>query len=277
MSHKLHNPKSHAPAVYIPCWLIQISIKLLSHGAKMTYGRLSQWASSNGTVYRSVPQLAQELGCSERSIEEYLKELRAVVLIGTYHPQAGGVNHYEFYDHPWMHDPIKDQLVYKQDKFTPPHYSVAPPTPECGTPPHPSVDINNKEIKEIKCVGASAAHTQNDSKKSKKEKSEEMAVEDQEVKDKFEKKFFNYDLTIEKLFALCKEHYEQKGLWCTKERFLKWIDIEKFENHKKKITNVSNRDSTRPSVTDFQEYAAGVKGFEFVGEWISKQERLKTK
>ena len=150
MSKKLHNPKSFAPAVYIPCWLIQVSIKLLTNGAKMLYGRLSQWASSDGTVYRSIPQLAEELGCSERSIEEYLRELKEVKLIGIFHPKAGGVNHYEFYNHDWMHEPIKDQLTYKEDKITPPHHSVVPTTSECGTPPHPSVDINIKEIKRNK-------------------------------------------------------------------------------------------------------------------------------
>ncbi len=147
MIKKLHNPKSYAPAVYIPCWLIQVNIKLLSNGAKMLYGRLSQWASSDGTVYRSIPQLSEELGCSERSIEEYLRELKNVKLIGTFHPQAGGINHYEFYDHEWMREPIKEQLTYKEDKFTLPHPSVVPTTSECGTPPHPSVDINIKEIK----------------------------------------------------------------------------------------------------------------------------------
>lgn len=150
---KLHNPKSHAPAVYIPCWLIQVSIKLLSHAAKMTYGRLTQWASENGTVYRSVPQLSQELGCSEGSIEKYLKELKDAGLIGTFHPQAGGVNHFEFYDHPWMHDKIKEQLVYKQEKITPPphlevppHDLTVPPPRSYGTPPPDLTDINIKEI-----------------------------------------------------------------------------------------------------------------------------------
>ena len=147
---KLHNPKSYAPAVYIPCWLIQISIHLLSHGAKLTYGRLSQWSDTLGHAYRSSKQLAEELGTSEKSIERYLKELRDKKLIGTYHPQAGGLNHFEFYDHPWMHDPIKDQLVYKQYKQPPPSDLREPPLGSEGTPPSDPRDINIKEIKEIK-------------------------------------------------------------------------------------------------------------------------------
>lgn len=158
MSKKIHNPKSYAPAVYIPCWLIQVSIKLLSHGAKMTYGRLSQWATSDGTVYRSASQLSQELGCSVRSIEYHLRELKDVELIGTFQPQLGGVNHFEFYDHPWMHEPINDNLVYKQDRFTPavksdgtpPQDLAVPPARFCGTPPQDLADINNKEIERNK-------------------------------------------------------------------------------------------------------------------------------
>jgi len=144
---KRYNPKSNAPAVYIPCWLIQIPISLLSHGAKITYGRLSQWADALGHAYRSSKNLAQELGTSEKSIEKYLKELRDNQLIGTYHPQAGGINHFEFYDHPWMHEPIKEQLVYKNDRYDPPSNRGEPSLQSEGPPPSNRRDINIKEIK----------------------------------------------------------------------------------------------------------------------------------
>ena len=150
MSKILHNPKSHAPAVYIPCWLIQVSIKLLSHGAKLVYGRLSQWCSESGKAHRSATQLSQELGMCVRSIKEYQKELRDVGLIGTYHPQAGGMNHFEFYDHPWMHEPINENLVYKSDKSTPVQNHALPSAESCTTPVQDHARINNKEIKEIK-------------------------------------------------------------------------------------------------------------------------------
>ncbi len=147
MSKRLHNPKSHAPAVYIPCWLIQVPIKLLSHGAKITYGRLSQWANESGIVYRSAKQLSEELGVSYRSIEEYIRELKESDLIGTYRKQAGGLNHFEFYDHPWMHEPINPNLAYKSNDGDPPNDSGVPSAGFRGTPPQNSVDINKKEIK----------------------------------------------------------------------------------------------------------------------------------
>lgn len=143
MTKKIHNPKSFAPAVYIPCWLIQVPIKLLSHAAKMLYGRLSQWANENGTVYRTIGQLSEELGTCRSSIEKHIKELKDMGLIGTYQQQNGGINHYEFYDHEWMHEPIKEQLVYKSDRNDPPYDNTVPPVRSYGTPPYDHTDINN--------------------------------------------------------------------------------------------------------------------------------------
>lgn len=150
MRKKLHNPKSHAPAIYIPCWLSQVSVKLLSHGAKLIYGRLSQWCDETGQAYRSAPQLAEELGMCESSVKKYQKELRDVQLIGTFHPQAGGVNHFEFYDHPWMHEPINENLVYKNDKYDPVYDHTLPSVRSETTPVYDHTPINKKEIKENK-------------------------------------------------------------------------------------------------------------------------------
>ena len=132
---KLHNPKSHAPAVYIPCWLIQVSSTLLSYAAKIVYGRLSQWSTTKCTVHRSLDQLSQEIGMNRRSLERILKELRNVDLIGTYQAEAGGVNHYQFYDHPWMHAPINEHLVYHESYPQAHPAKVVPPRESADTPP----------------------------------------------------------------------------------------------------------------------------------------------
>lgn len=150
---KLHNPKSHAPAVYIPCWLIQVPLQNISHLSKLVYGRLSQWSQNDGTVYRSCPQLAKELGTNKSSIERSLKELRQIGLIGTFQPQAGGLNHFVFYDHEWMYAPITKELTYENcvDNLTDPTSEVtAPHVRSDGTPTSDLTAINIKEIKEIK-------------------------------------------------------------------------------------------------------------------------------
>jgi hypothetical protein len=147
-SKKLHNPKSHAPAVFIPCWLIQVPHKLLSFGAKLLYGRLAQWSNTNGDVFRSAPQLSKELGIGVRTIEKFIKELKNVELIETYHLQAGGQNYFRFFDHEWMHDKLVEEL-------DPPNNRAVPPEQPCGTPPNNRADINIKEIKEIKDISES--------------------------------------------------------------------------------------------------------------------------
>ncbi len=117
-SRKIHNPKSHAPAVYIPCWLIQVPHDELSHLAKMLYGRLAQWSNTKGYVSRSAPELSAEMGCHTRVIERGLKELRDVGLIETYQPQKGGVNSFIFLDHEFMYRPLKECLDY-YEKYSP--------------------------------------------------------------------------------------------------------------------------------------------------------------
>lgn len=158
MSKKLHNPKAYAPAVYIPCWLIQVPSNLLSHQAKLLYGRLAQWANESGKVFRSVPQLSEELGCSKSTIDRTIKELKHTGLIGTFHPSKGGVNHFEFYDHEWMYQPIKEQLSYKSNKsdvtsdLTLPHV-------KCDVTPTSDVTfINIKEIKRNKINNISTSN-----------------------------------------------------------------------------------------------------------------------
>lgn len=155
----LHNPKSNVPALYVPCWLSQVHKKLLTCGAKLVYGRLAQWSTSTGDVFRSVPQLSIEVGLPERNIERHIKELKDVGLIGTYHPQAGGVNHFHFYDHEWMHIPICQELCYQTNEITPPAKNgggvhldpppkmAVPPAKNGGTLPPKMADINKKEIK----------------------------------------------------------------------------------------------------------------------------------
>lgn len=158
MSLEFYNPKSISPSVYIPCWLLQVPTKLLSNNAKIFYGRLAQWCNHTGDVFRSLKQLSFELGTPERTLERHLKELKKVNLIQTFHPQAGGINHYKFLRHEWMDIPINENLIYKNNDpidpqkcgSHPPAKMRAPSRKNAVTPPAKVADINNKEIKEIK-------------------------------------------------------------------------------------------------------------------------------
>lgn len=113
MTRVRYNPKANVPAVYIPTWLIQVPVQKLSHGAKILYGRLSQWSGKTGEVYRSKKDLMEEIGVSLRTLGDLIKELKDVNLIDTVQPIKGGISHYIFYNHEWMNEQIKDQLIYK--------------------------------------------------------------------------------------------------------------------------------------------------------------------
>jgi hypothetical protein len=186
VQRKLHNPKSHAPAVYIPCWLIQVPSSLLSYAAKILYGRLSQWSTTKCTVHRSIWQLSKETGMSPRSVQRIIKELKETGLIGAYQAETGGVNHYLFYDHPWMHEPINEHLVYHESYPQPPTSDLVPPpkldvTPTSDLVPPPTKSGVPK-IEEIKvnnnksfCASAQKKPNSNDNSKSKSAWQEENA------------------------------------------------------------------------------------------------------
>lgn len=127
---KEHHPQNSNNAFHIPNWLSQVPSTLLSFGAKAVYARLSKWSGKNSKAYRSASQLAKELGSSERQIQRYTQELKEVGLIGTYHPQAGGVNHFEFYEHEWMYEKIVDELLYDSKTISTDNHD----TTNCHTP-----------------------------------------------------------------------------------------------------------------------------------------------
>jgi hypothetical protein len=82
------------------------------------------------------------------------------------------------------------------------------------------------------CVGDSeepAAHT--NLKKLKKDKAEEKALNCAEAQELFKSKFEGRTVTINQIFDDCKDHYEQKSLWATKDKFVKWLKREKPENY----------------------------------------------
>lgn len=164
MSTILHNPKSHAPAIYIPCWLSQVPTSELKLSSKVVYGRLAQWASSNGKAHRSASQLSKETGIPARTVESSIKELKEKGLIGSFQVKDGGHNHYEFYHHRWMNEPIVDELCYKSDSVTPPADFAVPPADFAV----PSADFAVHKIKEIKEIKENIKHLSSDKPMTKK-------------------------------------------------------------------------------------------------------------
>jgi predicted transcriptional regulator len=185
---KLYNPKAHAPSAYMPAWLIQIPDSKLSLGGKMVYGRLAQWSNNQGVVYRSSNQLCHELGMSKSPVDRYLKELRNVGLIGTYQAEKGGVNHFEFYDHEWMHEPIHPNLCYAE---TIPEQVIDPMSKQ--TIPH--TDIDNTPLSK------QTNHKYNKIRINKKEKKASPTEIPDIGNEPIKQKTSSEHLDIEKLFA----------------------------------------------------------------------------
>lgn len=73
------NPYRLFHGVFIPNSLLKY--KGISHGAKLCYGRLSQYAGENGYAYPSYKTLANELGMSKRTAIRYCIELEQEGLI----------------------------------------------------------------------------------------------------------------------------------------------------------------------------------------------------
>jgi hypothetical protein len=280
MSHTLYNPKATAPAVYIPAWLSQVPSKLLPPSCKMIYGRLAQWASSEGKAHRSAPQLSQELGIPVRTVENCINILKNKSLLGSCQHEDGGVNHYEFYDHPWMHEPINKNLCYKSDNFTPPAKIAVPPA-KIAVPPakiavHKIKEIKGNKKKSVGKVETDVSSTHTNVSSLKKEKAEQIALQDEAVLKLFREKFSGYSVTIEELFAACQEHYEQKNLWATKDKFMKWVKSEKIENYYKTGSNVAKLpeyENKIPTQEDFDNYKHCVQGYDWVAVWLQKQKK----
>lgn len=153
MASKLHNPKSYMPAAYIPAWLLQVSSEHLSLSAKILYGRLAQWSTTDSVVHRSTRQLAAEMGVHQRVVKRFLEELRKVKLIETYQKDLGGHNCYRFLDHEWIHAPLLDVFNYgkvaipRDENVTTPVTKTSLPRDENVTPKVKEIKLNKKSFK----------------------------------------------------------------------------------------------------------------------------------
>lgn len=85
---------------FIPNWLMQR--QEISHGAKLCYGRLCQYAGQKGYCFPSQETISEELGISYRQTQRYIKELIRVGLIVIEKYGTHNNNQYRFIQHEWM-------------------------------------------------------------------------------------------------------------------------------------------------------------------------------
>ena len=101
------NPHRKFVGIFIPNCLVES--KIISAGAKITYGRLAQYAGRDGFCFPKQNTLAEALGVSKPTILKYLVELENVALVEVTKPK--GVDRrnnrscvYFFLDHPLFHE-----------------------------------------------------------------------------------------------------------------------------------------------------------------------------
>lgn len=95
------NPYRLFVGSFVPNWLLRAPT--ISHGAKLVYARLCQYADkSTGEAWPNQAELAAEIGTSERQARRYIAELVAAGLIECHRRGLGECNAYRFLHHPMM-------------------------------------------------------------------------------------------------------------------------------------------------------------------------------
>jgi hypothetical protein len=93
---KRYSPRMKFYGAMIPNWLLRRTD--ISHGAKLCFGRLMQFAGRNDHCFPDQETLAEEVGVSVRTIQEYLAELESKPYIESQRRGRGNV--YYFVKHP---------------------------------------------------------------------------------------------------------------------------------------------------------------------------------
>ena len=96
------NPWRQFRGSFLPNWLLEVPERLLSARAKLTYGRLAQYAGRRGVAYPRQAELARSLGGSLRSVKRGLHELRRAGLISIAQAGDGKAARYFFHEHLWI-------------------------------------------------------------------------------------------------------------------------------------------------------------------------------
>jgi hypothetical protein len=92
-----YNPKKLFTGIFIPESMVRLPYEVLSPGSKLLFGRLVWHTSDDGDCFPARPTLAKEIGVSESSIRDYLKELEDQKFIERVRT-GPGANSYNF---PW--------------------------------------------------------------------------------------------------------------------------------------------------------------------------------
>lgn len=94
------NPWKLFNGAFLPNWLLVR--QELTHGAKVAYARLTEYAGNKGYAFPAEKTLAVSIGVSHRQCQRYVAELISHKLVETEDQGMGRAQRYFFLEHPWM-------------------------------------------------------------------------------------------------------------------------------------------------------------------------------
>lgn len=282
MSSKIRKDKSvtlgisKAKEKKTPFLLVEIPIwdKLSPYALKM-YGQLRKlvdFTQEHDQAEITVERLAILSDMSVRKAYQVLNELEKehflIQRLNFSHYRYGQTNSYDIaqaynYFKPTENmSELLDISQLDQSFTTPAYYAVTTALNAVETAQNavPYIEHHSFQHSSHVCgeLDNSTAHTV---KNLKKEKSEARCLQDEAIRTLFSEKFSDRDISIEQLFSDCQEHYEQKSLWATKDKFSKWVKREDPNNYKK-IQNNKNSEGKKVKdmiMADYNEYVAKFK------------------
>lgn len=122
--------------------------------------------------------------------------------------------------------PISDEI---QEQNT--CAKTAPTGKKCRNVPAKNTETYTDDYSQ-KIITAAAASAQQ-GEFSRKENMEKNAYSSTVAHDMFNVKFKGYDITYDYLFETCKKYHEEMDAWLTESKWMKWINREKLDDHKK--------------------------------------------
>jgi hypothetical protein len=227
--------------VDVPIW------DKLSPYALKVYGQLRKrvdFQLEHSETEITVEALAIASGISIRKTYSVLNELEKehfiIQRLNQYHCQYGKTNSFDiaqtygFFKPVEIKDETEEQQAPVQKLNTPAQYAV-PPAPGAVPPAQYAYSYNvlDSFSDSSYMCGEKQVFTQHTIKKLKKEKAEQNAIQCEEAQSIFQAKFEGRQVTIEELFESCREHYDQKSTWASKDKFIKWLKRERPENFPK--------------------------------------------
>ena len=146
---EVYNPYKLFVGLHIPNAVAQLTT--LTPGAKLCYGRLSQYAGENGEAYPAHSTLAKEIGVSKRSIINYLNELEDkgfIKVVNRYNAEKKEYtsNFYIFLWHSDLDNSLKKNGGSCKVYTTPSEKSALPPSEKSAPKENHYIRESNEEI-----------------------------------------------------------------------------------------------------------------------------------